>query len=183
VIRETWGDILVDALVNSVNTVGVMGAGLAKQFKAAYRAMFDDYVNACRRGEMLLGSVRAYQTGSVSPRFIISFPTKTHWSQPSRMGFISAGLLSLRQTIERLGITSIAVPALGCGLGGLDWSNVRNLIHQRLGTWRGSRCCCTRPDRRGVTVWIRRIIRSHNWPGANEMRRIAPSTRRFLRQG
>lgn len=138
--RETWGDILaadVDAVVNPVNTVGVMGAGLAKQFKAAYRAMLDDYVTACRRGEMLLGSVRVYQTGSASPRFIISFPTKKHWNQPSHREFIRSGLLSLRRTIERLGITSIAVPALGCGLGGLDWPKVRELIYQQLGDLEG----------------------------------------------
>jgi O-acetyl-ADP-ribose deacetylase (regulator of RNase III) len=139
-IRETRSDILtadVDTLVCPVNTVGVMGAGLAKQFRLAYPAMFDDYAGACRRGEMLLGSVRVYRTGSASPRFIIGFPTKKHWSQPSRVGFISTGLLSLRQTIEQFGVTSVAVPALGCGLGGLNWPEVRSLIYQHLGDLEG----------------------------------------------
>jgi len=134
-VRETCGNILaadVDALVCPVNTVGVMGAGLAKQFRLAYPAMFDEYVAACREHRLGIGHVIARLVGA-RPRFVVSFPTKRDWRQPSTLGWIDQGLLSLRETIDALEIRSIAVPALGCGLGGLRWPDVRGLIQKRLG--------------------------------------------------
>lgn len=130
------GDLLsadVDALVNPVNTVGVMGKGLALQFKRAFPANFTAYERACRRREVRTGQVFVYDNSQLMrPRWIVNFPTKTHWSSPSRIEDIVAGLRSLRRAIVDYDMTSIAVPALGCGLGGLDWSEVRPLIEEQL---------------------------------------------------
>lgn len=119
----------VDALVNTVNTVGVMGKGIALQFKRAYPAMFADYRKACRAGDVRLGRMHVWETGSFSgPRYIINFPTKGHWRNGSAMKDIAEGLSDLVAVIRRLGITSIAVPPLGCGNGGLDWADVEPQI-------------------------------------------------------
>jgi O-acetyl-ADP-ribose deacetylase (regulator of RNase III) len=136
VIRETTGDILtadVEALVNPVNTVGVMGAGLALQFKRKYPAMFREYEQACRWGEVEIGHVMTYHNAGRWPNYVINFPTKRHWSQPSKLEWIDSGLVSLRDVIGGLRIRSIAIPPLGCGLGGLAWPDVRGLIVERLG--------------------------------------------------
>lgn len=145
-IREVTGNILtadVEALVNPVNTVGVMGAGLAKQVKLAYPGVFREYVEACRSGLLAPGCVMAHRvnnpTGSSCLRYIISFPTKQDWRNPSRL--VRDGLVSLRDTLKWIPIDnpalapirSIALPCLGCGLGGLDWAEVRELIHAKLG--------------------------------------------------
>lgn len=138
-IREVRGNILhadVEAIVNPVNTKGVMSLGLAAQFKEAYPAMFLEYRASCRRGEIKVGIVHPWATlftHPKQPRWIISFPTKQHWKDPSQIEWIDDGLSSLRATITRLRITSIAVPALGCGLGGLPWPEVRALIEAKLG--------------------------------------------------
>lgn len=139
-IRETTGDILtadVEALVNPVNTVGVMGAGLALQFKRKYPDMFVEYVAACRHSELKVGKLAVHflkrARGVDGPRMVISFPTKRHWQQPSKLEWIDQGLTRLRASIEALMIRSIAIPQLGCGLGGLDLADVRKLIEDRLG--------------------------------------------------
>ena len=120
------GDIFaeeVEALVNTVNCVGVMGRGVALQFKRAFPANFNAYAERCKRNEMLPGQVFVFETGNpVSPRFIINFPTKRHWRSKSRTEDIESGLHSLVGAIEERGIRSVALPALGCGLGGLDWN-------------------------------------------------------------
>jgi O-acetyl-ADP-ribose deacetylase (regulator of RNase III) len=134
-IRETTGDILLtdaEALVNPVNTVGVMGAGLAAQVKHTFPVIFREYKDACQRGGLRIGFVIAHPTGT-HPRYIISFPTKQHWRDPSKLEWIDRGLMSLRQTVEELNIRSVAIPPLGCGLGGLAWPDVRELIDKRLG--------------------------------------------------
>ena len=129
------GDIFaqpVDVLVNPVNCVGVMGRGLAAQFKRRYPAVFRAYREACRDGKLSSGRVLLLPTGSARPRAIAHFPTKRHWRDASRVDDIDAGLRHLSTTIRRLHIPSIAVPPLGCGLGGLDWHTVRPLIAARL---------------------------------------------------
>lgn len=139
-IRETTGDILdadVEALVNPVNTAGVMGAGLALQFKLAYPDMYTEYQLACRQRALNVGYIKVHHLKrdlgrDTQPRMVISFPTKRHWQKPSRLVWIDEGLIRLRATIEALMIRSIAIPPLGCGLGGLDWTNVRKLIEDRL---------------------------------------------------
>ncbi|HSY51034.1 MAG TPA: macro domain-containing protein [Thermoanaerobaculia bacterium] len=124
----------VEALVNTVNTAGVMGRGIALQFRQAYPAMFRAYELACRTGDVNLGKMHVFDLGGLvgGPRWIINFPTKEHWRAASRIKDIDAGLLDLVATIRRLGIHSIAIPPLGCGNGGLDWSDVRPRIEAAL---------------------------------------------------
>lgn len=120
----------VDALVNTVNTVGIMGKGIALQFRQAYPEMFKNYEKACKAGEVRLGKMHVFDLGGLSggPRWVINFPTKKHWRGRSRLSDIEAGLRNLVAVVCRLGIRSIAVPPLGCGNGGLDWSEVRPRI-------------------------------------------------------
>ena len=134
VIEEGHGNLLtadVDALVNTVNTVGVMGKGIALQFKRAYPANYQAYRAACERGEVRLGRMFVVDSGVLGPRrYVVNFPTKQHWRSASRLPDIAAGLDDLVRVIADLGITSIAIPPLGCGNGGLDWADVRPLIEQ-----------------------------------------------------
>ena len=135
-IRFTKGDILTDhadALVNTVNCVGVMGRGIALQFKRAHPGNFRAYAATCKRGEMLPGRVLVYETRRmVAPRYIINFPSKRHWRGKSRMEDIESGLASLANEIRSRGIRSVAIPPLGSGLGGLDWQAVRRRIVEAL---------------------------------------------------
>jgi len=131
-IELTRGDMLkadAEALVNTVNCVGVMGRGLAAQFKRAYPKNFSAYQQACKRHEVQPGRMLIVETGPLTrPRWVINFPTKRHWRGDSRIEDIDAGLTALIADVGRLGIKSIAVPPLGCGLGGLDWDAVRPRI-------------------------------------------------------
>lgn len=133
-IEPTRGDILkadAEALVNTVNCDGFMGRGIALQFKNAYPANFRAYATACKRNEVQPGRMLVFETGSyVNPRFIVNFPTKRHWRGKSRLVDIESGLAALTADVERLGIRSIAIPPLGCGLGGLDWTDVRPRIER-----------------------------------------------------
>jgi O-acetyl-ADP-ribose deacetylase (regulator of RNase III) len=131
-IESRTGNILqadVEALVNPVNCVGVMGRGLALQFKEAFPGNFEAYAAACARGEVEPGRMFTSSTKELAnPRYIINFPTKRHWRDKSRMADIEAGLAALTREVERLGVVSIAIPPLGAGLGGLVWADVRPLI-------------------------------------------------------
>jgi O-acetyl-ADP-ribose deacetylase (regulator of RNase III) len=133
-VQFTKGDILsaeAEALVNTVNCVGVMGRGIALQFKKAFPENFKAYVSACKCEQVQPGHMFVYETGEVTnPRFIINFPTKRHWKGKSRMEDVVAGIASLVEDVMRLKIKSIAIPPLGCGLGGLDWTEVRPKIEQ-----------------------------------------------------
>ena len=117
-----------DALVNSVNTVGVMGKGLALQFKRTFPQNFKDYAAACKADEVVIGRVFVHRTGMLQPRFILNVPTKRHWRQPSRLDDVRAGIQALFKTVRELEVRSVAVPPLGCGAGGLEWNHVRPLI-------------------------------------------------------
>src|SRR5271163_799270 len=125
-IRFATGDILkadAEALVNTVNCVGIMGRGIALQFKNAFPANFKAYAAACKREEVQPGQMFVYATGTMTnPKWIINFPTKRHWRGKSRIEDIEAGLQALVADLKRLKIKSVAVPPLGCGNGGLDWS-------------------------------------------------------------
>lgn len=106
-----------------------MGAGIALEFKRRFPAMFHAYRNACDAGEVRPGQMHIFAlTGDGNPRYIINFPTKRHWRDRSRLEDVRSGLPALVEEVQRLGIHSIAVPALGCGHGGLDWKQVRPLI-------------------------------------------------------
>lgn len=131
-IEVAKGNILeadADALVNTVNCVGVMGKGLALQFKQAFPANFKAYVTACAAEAVVPGRMFIFDGGQTTrPRYVINFPTKRHWRDGSRIEDISSGLQALVGDVRRLAVRSIAVPPLGCGLGGLDWRRVRSLI-------------------------------------------------------
>lgn len=128
-IERGTGDLLkadVDALVNAVNTVGVMGRGIALQFKTAFPDNFRAYKSACDSGEVRPGKVHIVRLDS--GLVVVNFPTKTDWRKPSKLDYIRDGLVDLVAQVQQLGIRSIAVPALGCGNGGLDWMEVKPLI-------------------------------------------------------
>lgn len=131
-IQFKQGNLLeekAEALVNTVNCVGVMGKGIALQFKQAYPENFRQYEKACRAKEVQPGYMFTVATGSIfNPRFIINFPTKRHWRGKSQLEDIKIGLVALVAEVQKLGITSIAIPPLGCGNGGLSWSEVKPLI-------------------------------------------------------
>jgi O-acetyl-ADP-ribose deacetylase (regulator of RNase III) len=135
-IRFTQGNLLdanVEAVINTVNTVGVMGKGIALMFRERFPENYDAYAQACKRGEVELGRMFVTESIEISgPRWIINFPTKGHWRYPSQIAWIEAGLVDLRRIIREKGIRSVAIPPLGSGNGGLMWSDVRLRIDSAL---------------------------------------------------
>ncbi len=131
-VKVKRGDLLKensDAIVNTVNCVGVMGKGIALQFKQRWPQNFKAYEAACKREELRPGKMFIYDLGEwAKPRFIINFPTKAHWRGDSKIEYIESGLRDLVSQVKRLNIRSIALPPLGCGNGGLDWADVKRLI-------------------------------------------------------
>ena len=124
------GDIFAaraDALVNPVNTEGVMGKGLALQFKRAFPEVFAAYQRVCRSGDLVTGCVHIVHRAT-QPRIIVNFPTKRRWRDPSKLEYVRSGLRDLVARVRELDISSIAIPMLGCGNGGLEWSLVRPVI-------------------------------------------------------
>src|SRR5882672_9293755 len=118
-----------EALVNTVNTEGIMGKGIALQFKKAFPEMFEAYRKACEAGEVQPGRMHVYQREELlNPRYIINFPTKRHWREKSRLDDIRAGLEALVKEVSSRRIRSIALPPLGAGMGGLNWNDVYPLI-------------------------------------------------------
>jgi O-acetyl-ADP-ribose deacetylase (regulator of RNase III) len=134
-IETTRGNLIkapAEALVNTVNTVGVMGKGIALQFRQAFPEMYRAYEKACKDGDMQLGRVQIFDLGGLvgGPHWIINFPTKGHWRAHSCLADVESGLADLVAKVRKLGIRSIAVPPLGCGNGGLDWNEVRLRIER-----------------------------------------------------
>lgn len=121
-------DAQIDALVNTVNTAGVMGKGIALQFKKAFPTSYDVYRKECDAGRVQIGKVLVVHLGTLVPRYIVHFPTKKHWRSPSKLDYVAQGLVDLVEQVRALGIRSIAIPPLGCGNGGLAWADVRPLI-------------------------------------------------------
>lgn len=121
-----------EALVNPVNTVGVSGKGLALEFKKRFPKAVEKYEAVCKLKAFDVGNVLVCTEEGESPKYVIHFPTKDHWKRPSRTLYIDSGLLALWRAIDHHKIRSIAIPALGCGLGGLKWENVRFLIVEYL---------------------------------------------------
>ena len=142
----TQGNLLeadVEALVNTVNTVGIMGKGIALMFKKQFPDNFAAYALACEAGEVRTGKMFVTEVekqedlfdeaeGTVRLRWIINFPTKEHWRADTRIEWVEEGLKDLVRVIREKEIRSIAIPALGCGEGGLDWNKVRPLIESAL---------------------------------------------------
>jgi O-acetyl-ADP-ribose deacetylase (regulator of RNase III) len=137
-ITFTQGNLLeadADALVNTVNTVGVMGKGIALMFKEAFPDNFKEYERACKEKRVRLGQMFVTEREDLlGPKWIINFPTKAHWKYPSQMKWIEDGLNDLVRVVEERQIRSIAIPPLGSGNGGLEWTEVRPKIEQALGS-------------------------------------------------
>lgn len=132
-IRYERGDLLHShsvALVNAVNCHGVMGKGLAFQFKEAFPENYKIYREACKNGTFKIGSILIVEENN---KLIVNFPTKDHWRQKSQYDFIARGLVQLKEEIISRGINSISIPPLGCGLGGLDWKVVEPMMTKTLG--------------------------------------------------
>jgi O-acetyl-ADP-ribose deacetylase (regulator of RNase III) len=135
-IHFTNGNLLksdVEALVNTVNTVGIMGKGIALMFKDAFKENYELYEAACKAGEVKVGHVFVTHRNELfGPKWIINFPTKKHWRHPTKTQWVIDGLQDLRDFISKNNIKSIAIPPLGCGNGGLDWQNVKKLLVEAL---------------------------------------------------
>ena len=145
-IKFTQGNLLearAEALVNTVNTVGVMGKGIALMFKERFTENFQRYAAACKAKEIRTGQVFVTEVRELDgPRWVINFPTKQHWRAPSKLEWVIDGLQDLRRFIVDKGIMSIAIPPLGAGNGGLDWAEVKPQIEEALG------------DREGVDILV-----------------------------
>ena len=135
-VRIEQGNLLeadAEALVNTVNTVGVMGKGIALMFKERFPENFRAYADACKSGEVQLGRMFVTDNRQLDgPRWIVNFPTKGHWRSRTRLEWIESGMEDLVRVISERGIRSIAVPPLGCGNGGLDWRDVKPLLAEAL---------------------------------------------------
>lgn len=128
-------DILMaktEAVINTVNCVGIMGKGIALQFKERFPDNFKSYKKACNNNEITIGKMFVYKTNIECPKFIINFPTKQHWRENSKYEYIRKGLVDLKHVIITNNIRSISIPPLGCGQGGLIYDNVLNIIHEVL---------------------------------------------------
>ena len=153
-IQFTDGNLLeaeVEAVVNTANTVGVMGKGIALMFKERFPRNFGAYARACDVGEVRLG--RMYVTENkepFGPRWIINFPTKTHWRVKTRIEWVQEGLKDLVRIIAEKDIRSIAIPALGCGNGGLDWREVCPLIESAFQSVKGINVIVYEPTPKGA---------------------------------
>jgi O-acetyl-ADP-ribose deacetylase (regulator of RNase III) len=135
-ITYTQGNLLdarVDALVNTVNTVGVMGKGIALMFKERFNRNFNLYAAACKAKQVKVGQMFVTETGELDgPRWVINFPTKDHWRGNSRLDWVESGLQDLKRVLRERNIHSVAIPPLGAGNGGLDWPTVKARIHAAL---------------------------------------------------
>lgn len=136
IVKLSTGNLLeadTEALVNTVNTEGVMGKGIALQFKKKFPKMYEEYRRACEASELQPGRMHVFERKDMlNPRFIINFPTKRHWRSPAKIEDLESGLRALVFEIKRRNIRSIAIPPLGCGNGGLDWAIVRPTIEKAL---------------------------------------------------
>ena len=151
-ITFTRGNLLeaeAEAVVNTVNTVGIMGKGIALMFRRQFPDNFKAYARACKAGEVRIGNMFVTeQKDMFDPRRIINFPTKTHWRVKTRIEWVQDGLKDLIRVIDERGIRSIAIPPLGCGNGGLAWGTVRPLIESALNTRPGLNAIIYEPTRK-----------------------------------
>ena len=140
-IRYTTGNLLdaqTEALVNTVNEIGVMGKGIALMFREAFPDNTAAYEAACKRGEVRVGRMFVTENHALTgPRWIINFPTKKNWRHPSKLEWVQDGLQDLLRVIKENKIESVALPPLGCGNGGLEWNHVRPAIESALSSLKG----------------------------------------------
>jgi len=155
-IKYTSGNLLeadAEALVNTVNTVGVMGKGIALMFKERYTKNMEEYVRACKAKQVHTGKVFVTETGELmGPKWVVNFPTKQHWRSPSKIEWIDQGLDDLKYFITTNKIKSIAIPPLGAGNGGLDWHVVRQHIEKVLADLEGVEILVYEPTRQYQNV-------------------------------
>ncbi len=149
-------------LVNTVNTEGVMGKGIAKEFRSRSPAMFEDYKRYCDSGQLIIGALHIWRSPD---KWVLNFPTKTTWRRPSKIEYLEDGLSTFCANYSRLGIRSISFPPLGCGNGDLDWREVKPLMVQYL-------------HRLDIPVWIHEVFYAKNFrPEQNDGRaRVLPET-------
>lgn len=132
-VTYVTGDIFrspAQVITNTVNCVGVMGAGIALEFKKRYPDLFNDYKQRCQKGEVIAGRPYLFENDKVQ---VLNFPTKRHWKNNSDINDIEDGLKYLAEHHADMGIFFLALPPLGCGLGGLEWASVKTLIDKHLG--------------------------------------------------
>ncbi len=129
-VQHSIFDSAVEALVNPVNCNGICGAGLALQFKRAFPENYSAYYKYCKSVGLKIGQIFVFESPNITSigRYIFNFPTKTVWNEPSKLDYIEAGMLELCDKVKEYNIKSIAIPALGCGLGGLHWNDVHKVI-------------------------------------------------------
>lgn len=131
-LKFVTGDIFqskAQTLVNTVNCVGVMGKGIALEFKKRFPTMFKRYTKHCKEGKIKIGKLYLYKE---TIPWVLNFPTKNHYREKSQLSYIEDGLKYLCKNYRKMGITSLAMPALGCQLGGLEWHDVKSLINKYL---------------------------------------------------
>ncbi len=166
----------VEAVVNTVNTVGVMGRGIALMFKERYPENFKAYARACKAGELQIGRMFVTPTNELEgPQWITNFPTKKHWRSPSQIEWVDQGLQDLVQVVKQKNIQSLALPPLGCGNGGLEWRDVRPLIEDAMAELAGVEVIAYEPTEKYQTVAKREGVRKLTVPRAL----IAESIRRY----
>lgn len=130
-LKNNIFDSKARAIVNTVNTYGNMGGGLALQFAKRYPEMNEEYISYCKYRLLAPGDVHAWRTGNgPEDKVVLNVATKDHWKDPSQLSWIKEGVASIRAFVEDLELPSVAIPPLGCGLGGLDWADVEPLIHE-----------------------------------------------------
>jgi O-acetyl-ADP-ribose deacetylase (regulator of RNase III) len=143
----------VEGIINTVNCVGIMGKGIALEFKKRYPSNFKIYQESCNSKDLFPGKMlTVINENSISPRYIINFPTKLHWRNPSKIEYIEKGLDALKIEIQKHSIKSIAMPALGCGNGGLDWHQVKPLIINKLSDLENVEFIIYEPNVKSVSV-------------------------------
>lgn len=166
----------VEAVVNTVNTVGVMGKGIALMFKERFPDNFKAYAAACKAGEVVPGKMFVTPSNELTgPKWIINFPTKKHWRYPSKPEWIEDGLEDLKKVISDKGIQSVAMPPLGCGNGGLEWSQVKATIEDKLASLEGVEVVAFEPTAKYQNVAKRTGVQKLTVPRAL----IAEAIRRY----
>ncbi|MEI7656892.1 MAG: macro domain-containing protein [Phycisphaerae bacterium] len=167
-IREQVGNLFASptqTLVNTVNTMGVMGRGIALEFRFRFPAMFAEYERQCQAGRLQIGDLLVWKA---STPWVVNFPTKTDWKLPSRYEYVEAGLRRFAAIYAAEQITSVAFPPLGASLGGLDWDRVRDLMYRHLSPLANLSVTIIRYDERAGDRWFDLLVEeTRGWTGSD----------------